>query len=455
MDIFEFALLSLCNVALLLWLVKRQGMASVEGYCAAFLAVAALTDNVNLVFDYVMRPGKLLLGADEFAFRVFPTEVHIAAVLVLMAGLFLANPRPEPTRRELTAAESGLLTYIGVALVILGLLFTGITIYLTQAYSAGNFFEALDQFRGGDPGEAGGFMVRGADIAVFGLALVLSSVRKMGALFVMVLLAMMLVSLFLRPNKGGLELPILWTALVLYTYNPVRFWSLAKARIVLPCLVLAVLGISLKSNFLQQETMPWTLETWADRTLGPLQARWGDEGLYRGYCQFIQLVPKYHYLFDGYAEGMYALTEAWIPRAIHPNKGGQPTRGLGFMIHADEHTFPDETPSLELVGSAYADQGFYSLTVYLLIVGFVLGALRRYATARGSTLHWHVSYLCFALFGGLSAEAGITTIIYTFLLTFGATGFAYLAVAGLYNRKLRVGLYPPIHCPVRSSVGLK
>jgi hypothetical protein len=434
MDIFEFVLLSFGNLAAIGWVIKRQGMASVEGYCAAFLGLAVLTDNLKLLFDYFFQPGTLLLGAGEFNFRSYPTIVHIIALVVLMAGLFLGNPKPEPIGRKFSEAELGFVAQTGSALLVLGLILTGITIFLTHAYSAGNFFTALDAFRGGDPGATGGFTYRGADIAVFGMALILPSLRKTGWLFLLILLAMMFVSFFLRANKGGIEIPILWAALVLHTYNPGRFWSLFKPRIVLICLLLAVAGVGVKVNLLEDKT--WSLETLTESIFDAIEGRWSDQGLYRGYCQFINLLPQYHYLFKGYPEGTYALTEAWVPRALHQDKSAQPTKGFGFMIHPDAHIYREETPSLELVGSVYADNGFYSLTVYLLIVGFLLGTFRRYASDSQSALHWHISYLCFALFGGLSAEAGITTIIYTFLLTVGATTFAHLAVTGLYNRKL-------------------
>src|ERR1700674_4426599 len=96
MDILEFVVLSFCNLTLLFWIVKRQGMASVEGYCAVFLGMAVLTDNLGLLFDYFFQPGTLLLGTQEFHFRAYPTTVHIVAMIVLMAGLFLGNPKPEP-----------------------------------------------------------------------------------------------------------------------------------------------------------------------------------------------------------------------------------------------------------------------------------------------------------------------------------------------------------------------
>jgi len=70
----------------------------------------------------------------------------------------------------------------------------------------------------------------------------------------------------------------------------------------------------------------------------------GDDGVFRGWCQFINSVPHYQYLFEGYPIGVDALT-SWYPRALNPNKKAQPMQGLGFMVHADAHTYGYETPS--------------------------------------------------------------------------------------------------------------
>jgi hypothetical protein len=423
------------------WIIKNQGIVSVEGYCLAFLGMAMVTDNLNLLFDYFFQPRTLFLGADEFGFRTYPTIVHIVALIVLMAGLFLGNPKPEPISKVLSSAELDFVAYTGMALVILGLILTGFAVYLTGAYRGANFFHQLDSFRGGgDPGPTGGFFYKGADIAVFGMALILPSVRKTTRFF-LILLAMLSVSFFLRANKGGLETPILWAALVMHTYNPPRFWSLVKPRIVLACLLIALVGVGIKVQLLAQEPGQLTFDKITENIVGATGTRWGDEGVYRGYCQFINLLPKYHYLFEGYPEGRNALT-AWVPRALDPNKKTQPTKGFGFMVYADAHTYPDETPAIGLVGSVYADNGFWTLTAYLLIVGLFLAFLRRYAAGQRSPLQWHISYLSFALFGGLSSEAGITSVLYTFFLTFTATGLAHLVVLGVFKRKLHTGAVP-------------
>lgn len=439
MEMVEFAVLSFCNLSLLFWIVKRQGMASVEGYCAAFLGMAALTDNLSLLFDYFVQPAVLPLGADEFYFRAYPTVVQIIALVVLMTGLFMGNPKPEPIRRECSARELEFVTYTGAGLVLVGLILTGFAIYFTEAYRAPNFYEALDSFRGSTPGREGGFWYHGSDIAMFGIALTVVGWGKTRGRLILLLLATMCVGLFLTSNKGTFERALLWTALALYVYNPRRFWSLFKPRVVLVCVVLSLLGVAAKRTLRGSDSEPFALKALGQHVEGTIGTRWGDQGIFRNYCQFVHMLPKYHYFFDGYAEGVDTLT-SWVPRALNPKKRPQPSHGLGFMLYADAHTYSDENPAIGLVGSVYADNGFYTLTAYLLIVGFLLGVLRRYAAGRRSTLQWHVSYLMFALFGGLSAEAGITALAYTFILTFAFAGLAHLLVVGLFRRKQHGGI---------------
>jgi len=448
MEIIEFAVLSFCLIALLFWIVKRQGIASVEGFCAAWLVASVLTDNLKLLFDYFVQPGTLPLGVEEFNFRAYPTIVHLIALIVLMAGLFLGNPKPEPISREFSVSELDFVAHTGAALVVVGLTLTGFAIYLTGAYSAPNFYEALDTFRSGVPGKWGGFWYRGADIAALGMALILPRMAKRVTSFLLLLLAMMSVAFFLRANKGGFETALIYAALAVHTYNPRRFWSLVKPRVALACLIVALVGIAVKVEVRGNAAESSTLERMTQSIVTPLQDRWGDQGLYRGYCQFINLLPRYHYLFEGYAEGMDTLT-SWVPRAFNPKKRS-PSQGLGFMIYADAHSYAEEHPAIGLVGSVYADNGFYTLTAYLLIVGFLLGVLRRYAAGRQSKLQWHVSYFMFAVLGGLSAEAGIATVPYVFILAFVFAGLAHLLVIGLYRRKVHASSIPVHSVPRRS-----
>jgi hypothetical protein len=396
-----------------------------------YLGMAVVTDNVELLFHYFFSPDILPLGHRELAFRLYPTAVEIFGLLILFAGLWTADGKARPISRELDRPGLLRLRNIGIAITVVGLGLTALALYLVGALSALNFYAALNSFRS-EALPFGGFWYRGADIAVFGMALTLPSLQGKRKWFFSALALMMFVSFFLRTNKGGLEEPILWGAIVLFVYNREFLRSLLNAKTVALAMIIAFLGVGAKLWFL-----PRAMDT-APRAQGALallqmaaagtSARWGDDGLYRGYCQFVNALPENRFLFHGSTVGVYSLA-SWVPRLVYPDKPDHPFRGLGYAIYSDFHTFPNETPAPMLVGSAMADDGFVSLTAYLFLAGSFLGCFRRFATAGSPSFYRHCGYLFFVLFGGFSAEEGTLGLIYTLLLAYGIIAAAYLLLS--------------------------
>lgn len=328
---------------------------------------------------------------------------------------------------------SGLLRLrsIGLAVTAIGLALTLIALYLVGALSFSHFYSSLNSFRS-EALPFGGFWYRGADIAVFGMALTLPSMQKKPKQLLFVLMLMMFVAFFLRTNKGGFEEPILWGGIILLVYNRGMLRSLVNAKTISAAMVIAFLGVGLKFWILpqgmDQSRQQRSLERLARVAAAGASQRWGDDGLYRGYCQFVNTLPENRWLFRGAKVGVYSLT-SWIPRFLYSNKPDHPFRGLGFAIYSDFHTYPDETPAPMLVGSAMADGGFISLLSYLFLAGLFLGLVRRIAVGESSSLHWHCCYLLFALFGGLSADEGTLGTIYTLLLACGVIFAAWVLIA--------------------------
>lgn len=431
MEWFEFLTLSLLNLGLMAFIIRRWGIASAEGLCMAYLGMAVLTDNLELIFHYVFSPNVLPLGYRELDFRIYPTAMHVFALFVLIAALCVVNFQPRPVARVLDSPGLLHLREIGIAVTIVGLILAGIALYLVGALSATNFYSSLNAFRS-QALPFGGFWYRGADIAVFGMALTLPSLGQNRVRFFAVLAAMMFVSFFLRTNKGGLEEPILWAGMVLLVYNRAFFKSLLNFRMVALALAIAFLGMGAKTWFLpkalQRSGEPVTISNLVQMATATAATRWGDDSLYRGYCQFVNTLPDNRYLFEGSKVGVYALT-SWVPHFVYRDKPDHPFRGLGFMMYSDFHSFPMETPAPTLVGSMMADNGITSLVEYLFAAGLFLGWFRRATTNGSSSLYWHVGYVFFVLFGGLSADEGVLGLIYTFLLGYGVVAAAYLLIS--------------------------
>jgi hypothetical protein len=422
MAFLEFLILSLANLALMFYIVRKRSIASAEGFCAAYLGMAALTDNVELIYHYCVVPVALPLGYRELSFRVYPTAVEILGLLVLIAGLSVIPSRSTPITRELGLEEIQQLRHFGVSIATVGTILIATSLYLVHALSAPKFYVALNAFRS-QALPFGGFWYRGADVVVFGLALMLPSLRGKPRKFLGVLALMMFVSFFLRTNKGGLEEPLLWAAIIVYVYDRVFFRSMITLRNAAFAGVIAFIGMGAKLWFLpialhQPASPPTTLTKLIEMASSTAATRWGDNSLYRGYCQFVNLLPQNRQLFRNAKVGTYTLT-SWIPRLLYPHKPDHPFRGLGFMIYSDFHSFPTETPAPTLMGSVMADDGLLSLVPYLFLAGVFLSALREIAARAKSSLYAHVGYLIFVLFGGFSAEEGILGLAYTLLLAYG------------------------------------
>jgi hypothetical protein len=426
MVIVEFIALSATNLVLIAAIIRKRGIASAEGFCMAYLGLAAVTDNVALVVHYLLSPDSLPLGYREFAFRLYPTAVEILGLLILIAGLQFADGRARPVSRQLDEEELLQLRNIGVAITAVGLTLAIVALYLVGAFSISNFYGALNRFRSQEL-PFGGFWYRGADIAVFGLALTLPSLHGKTKRLLLVLALMMTVSFFLRANKGGLEEPLIWGAVVLFVYNEPFLKTFFNFKTVALALIIAFAGVGAKfwivGRMADSEQTPSSFEQVVAATRAAAAMRWGDNGLYRGYCQFVNALPTNRALFHGSKVGVYSLT-SWVPRFFYPDKPDHPFRGLGFMIYSDFHSFPDETPAPMLVGSAMADKGFVSLSEYLFLAGLFLGWFRRFTTTSSKSLYAHCGYMFFVLFGGFSAEEGTLGVFYTLLLAYGVIAAA-------------------------------
>jgi hypothetical protein len=429
MTFIQFFSLSIVNLAIIIFIIRRWSIASAEGLCMAYLGIAVLSDNVELIFHYFASLGVLPLGHREVAFRIYPTEMQIFGLLTLIAGLWIVGGSPASGARELDDIALVRLRHLGIAIAIIGLILTSVALYLVGALSSANFYAALNSFRD-EALPFGGFWYRGADIAVFGMALTLPSLQGKPRRFFAALSAMMFVSFFLRTNKGGLEEPILWGAIVLFAYNRKFLQTLLNGKTIVLAMLIAFLGVGGKLWFLprvmgrspsQRSSLVQLVKVAAAGT----SVRWGDDGLYRGYCQFVNTLPDNRGLFDGAKVGVYSLT-SWIPRWLYADKPDHPFRGLGFAIYSDFHTYPDETPAPMLIGSAMADDGWISLLVYMFFAGLFLGCFRRFATTESTSLFRHCGYMFFVLFGGFSAEEGTLGLIYTMLLAYGVVAAASL-----------------------------
>jgi len=397
----------------------------------AYYGLAVVSDNAELLIHYAFAPELLPLGYGEFSLRLMPTVVHIMALLVLMAGLFVANPRRAKVPRDLDEGAYARLEAIGFAVFAIGVVMFGVGLAVG---GAGEFYAILQDYRN-RPMPYGGFWYRGSDIAVFGMAMVFAARARPHKLPKGPLIVMLLIAFFISSNKGGFEKALLWAALVIYVYNRAAFRSLISVRRVLAAGLLMYAGLGLKIILLGG-----TLDTTSEVRVGSrfasnllmtsndvFKARFSDNGDYRCFCQFVSLVGEYRERFDDFRVGRYAIT-SWIPRMIYRNRPDHPFRLIGALTYADfgDHA-ETEAEAPGWVGASMADAGYFSLIVYTLLAGWILGAFRQIASVKGH-IRVHHAYMLFILLGGLSFEAGVVSLGDTIVLALSVIGLASVAL---------------------------
>lgn len=93
MTFIDFIVLSAVNLGSIALILRKRGIASAEGLCMAYLGMAVVTDNADLLVHYFVAPDALPLGHRELAFRLYPTAVQILGLLILAVGLWVADGR--------------------------------------------------------------------------------------------------------------------------------------------------------------------------------------------------------------------------------------------------------------------------------------------------------------------------------------------------------------------------
>ena len=303
----------------------------------------------------------------------------------------------------------------GFGLFLAGLRLVGVT-------NVDSFYATVDQFRSEEL-SFGGFWYRGADLALFGLALMFASAQRLVVKLV-VLFAIAVTPLLLTSNKGGLEKSFLFVTFLLYVFNYKTFLKLLKVRILVPTLLVLVIAVGLKNGLLQSSrqgkaggsSSAISVQSMAESGLASISDRYSNEGLYRGYCTMV------YYMRDGlasYYDGQILAysVNSWVPRIFAPDKADHPFRAIGYMINPDGHVYLREVSAPTLAGFAYGDYGVRSTIIYLFVGGLLTGLYRRWSTSRTS-LFPLVAYVFFTLLGGVSPEGWYIGTIYILIMVF-------------------------------------
>src|SRR5437870_13476697 len=97
--LLEFAVLTVVNLCVLIYLIRRYSAFSSEGLALGFVMLSIVADAVGLFWTAEMAPQDLRLGIQEFDLRLYPSVVHFFGLLSFGLGLLVVNPRPTSLRR--------------------------------------------------------------------------------------------------------------------------------------------------------------------------------------------------------------------------------------------------------------------------------------------------------------------------------------------------------------------
>jgi hypothetical protein len=431
---FLFLLFATINMAIIVYILRKRGIATIEGVCMLFLAVAIVSDHFMLMWKYMFFPSELRTGSAEFTLRVYPTAIHILAMASLYAGLYLADPVVPPDRGLVTDPEkgNGFLVLSGLIITFIGATLFLIAVFLVGATLSADFYQTIDTYRSGSHAY-GAFWFRGIDFMILGLAFVFCGMPTNFVGRVLLFLVMAAIPFFATGNKGGVERACLCIIVSAAAFNRALFASLTQTYVIIAAVPVLVWTLGLKMALLGGYGMTeWNVSRTMDHAQAVIASRFSDEGLYRGYCSFIDYLranPDYH---SHFSVGLYTF-QSWVPRMIYESKAPHPFLALGRIINPDGRYIETEACAPMLVGYAYADYGAISVVAYLAIGGFALGLMRRYMMGPRAPIIARLTYTTYALLGGFSAEIGFLGSFYVLGLTLPVMAATQIVLMFFYD----------------------
>lgn len=431
-----FAFLSIVLLALI---IKQRGFYSFEGLGSVFLMIAFVSDFIALSVA-VLFSANSVGAATDLESRIYPTLIQTIGLLSLWGGLFVVSQKPFLLVRELTETERKQIIIAASFIVVLGL-----ALKLTALYSAGfssifKYLLGLGKYRIAQGGY-GGFLDNGTAIATFGMALLCATQEKSIFRQVVILIGAMLISFALSFSKSDLIVVLFQFFIVLGVLNNKKLKYFLSKRwliaLILPGMVLLlVFNTAVKGQFRSDASqINWSFDYAISLTSNIYQDRFGREGLYDGYSNFVNRLKDEEASFFNGGVVRYTTT-AWIPYVIYSNKPTHPFRDTGYLFYKDYHSTFDEVCASMLVGSAYADYGVASVIIYLFFYGVLLGTIRIIAVNSKKNILLLIFYMHFMLIDGSTnmIHGGIINIFDTIALSTGVTflTFIYMKILELY-----------------------
>lgn len=393
--------------------IRWRGFFSYEGIGFFCCLVMVATDGLGIAAASLI--GTEISGLQaEIANRLYPGVVFELGILVFLGGLAIAELRPRPVMVPIQQPEDRR-TFVVAALgvILLGLTFKTVAMVSYGVSSIGDYLINLGGYTTGQRG-LGGFLDLGLPLAIVGLAMLGAAARNLAVSVGLFLLGALL-SFLLSYSRAEL-FGTMFLFFVMFGITRPDIVRLAKRHIVITSMLAATIasGIILNSGVKSAMRAGQDVRGFSIAEIGTLGVdRWLDrfsgEGVYDGYCNFVNRLSQSPERFWRGDVAVYAVVST-VPHFLFPTKPAHPFRDTGYLVYDDMRSSVEDVCATTVVGSAYADFGLVSVVFYLGIYGVVIGMLRRVLLKRGTFSR--------LLYVNLIIIEGSTNFIHTGVLAF-------------------------------------
>jgi len=446
---FGFILLFSIILILITWLIYWRGLFSAEGLGMAFLFLGVTSDGFGLLSIYILNLNLVDIES-ELQLRFLPNIVLIIGLLSFFAGLLISNPNRKSINYDLSEKSKKIRQKIiitGYYLIIMGLVMNMYALYSWGFRSLNDYFSGLYMYSAMKRG--GGFMDTGLSIAILGLSLlvtVYSNSRCKQIFFILVILG---ISFILSPSKSGIIMALIVLFFTIHVFNKKLLKQIFKPLPLIVLFVIFFIGLGIKTQIkygfsLEKNKTFYNKKDILRTALITIGRRYGPLGLYRGYSFMVNRLVENPSLFFGTKILENTIT-GWIPRFVWANKPEHPFHARGDLFNEDSSIdiYGNEAPTF--AGYAFADSGYWSLILYSLMGGFILGLIRKIIALQNKhPFPFILGYIFFSTqMSNSIAETGFLNLFY--YIIFSAVLFFIIFITLGLNNLLKTSVSSASH----------
>jgi len=430
---FGFIVLFSIILILIIWIIYWRGLFSAEGLGMAFLFLGVASDGLGLLIIYILNLNLVDIES-ELQLRFLPNIVLIIGLLSFFVGLLISNPNRKSINYDLSEKSEKIrqkIITISYFLVIMGLVMNMYALYSWGFRSIKDYFSGMYMYSATKSG--GGFMDTGLYIAILGLSLLVAVYSNSRYKQIFFILVVLVISFILSPSKSGINIALIILFFTIHVFNKKHFKQIFKPLPLIVLFVILFIGLGIKTQIKYRRYFSYNKKDILRTASITIGRRYGPFGLYRGYSFMVNRLVENPSLFFGTKILKSAIT-GWIPRFVWADKPEHPFHARGDLINENFSIdiYGNEAPTF--AGCTFADSGYWSLILYSLMGGFILGLIRKtMASRKKHPFPFILGYVFFSMqMSNSIAETGFLNLFYYIVFT-AALFFIVFMILGLNN----------------------